>query len=134
MAIANRIQSESSPAMNAVSPIEQRIASLSTILGIGMFDLMKISGINVGDTDLSGTLSRELTQSGSSSSTDNISSLPVTVNVAKLPVSNLTELISLVEWSRNLAIAIRSGNAMDALIGQLRSNAPLGSNALDLLP
>jgi hypothetical protein len=79
MAIANRIQSESSPAVNAVSPIEQRIASLSTIIGIGMVDLMKISGINVGDMDLSATLSRELTQSGSSSSTDNMSSLPVTV-------------------------------------------------------
>ena len=111
----------------------QRIASLSNVLGISMIDGIKISGINIGDTDLSATLSREPTQPDGSSSTANMSSLPVTVIVAKLPVSNLTELISLVESSRNLATAIRSGNAMDDIANQLGSNPALGSDALQLL-
>ena len=100
----------------------QRIASLSNVLGISMVDGIKISGINIGDTDLSATLTREQTQPNGSSNTANMSSLPVTVIVAKLPVSNLTESISLVESSRSLATAVRSGDAMDALAGQLGSN------------
>ena len=98
-----------------------------------MVDGIKISGINIGDTDLSATLSREQTQPDGSSNIANMSSLPVTVIVAKLPVSNLTELISLVESSRNLATAVRSGDAMDALAGQLGSNPASGSDALQLL-
>ena len=62
-----------------------------------------------------------------------MSSLPVTVIVAKLPVSNLTELISLVESSRNLATAIRSGNAMDDIANQLGSNPILGSDDFDIV-
>jgi hypothetical protein len=111
----------------------ERIASLSNVLGISMVDGIKISGVNIGDTDLSATLTREQTQTGSSSGTANTSSLPVTVIVAKLPVSNLTEIISLVQSSRNLATEIRSGDAMGALGGQLESNAPLGSDAVQLL-
>ena len=111
----------------------QRIASLSNVLGISMVDGIKISGINIGNTDLSVTLSREQNQSDGSSNIANMSSLPVTVIVAKLPVSNLTEVISLVESSRNLATAVRSGNAMDTLAGQLGSNSVSGGDALQLL-
>ncbi len=71
----------------------QRVSSLSNILGISLVDGIKVSGVNVGDTDLSVILKYQ-TDGTNVIDTGNVS-LPLTVIVTKLPVSNLTQLLSL---------------------------------------
>jgi hypothetical protein len=117
---------------NLVNKLE-RISSLSNILGISMVDGIKVSGINVGDTDLSVTLKYQPTENNVTN-TGNVS-LPLTVIVTKLPVSNLTQLLSLVEAARNMATAATSNvNPMDSILGQGgSSNAAMESNAVQIL-
>jgi hypothetical protein len=117
---------------NLVNKLE-RISSLSNILGISMVDGIKVSGINVGDTDLSVTLKYQPT-GNNVIDTGNVS-LPLTVIVTKLPVSNLTQLLSLVEAARNMATAATSNvNPMDSILGQGgSSNAAMESNAVQIL-
>jgi hypothetical protein len=62
-----------------------------------------------------------------------MSSLPVTVIAAKLPITNLTELISTLEATRSLAMATSSANPMDAATGQIGSNAAIQGNAFQIL-
>jgi hypothetical protein len=117
---------------NLVNKLE-RISSLSNILGISMVDGIKVSGINVGDTDLSVTLKYQTTESNVTNS-GNVS-LPLTVIVTKLPVSNLTQLLSLVEAARNMATAASSNvNPLDSVLGQPgSSNTAMESNAVQIL-
>ena len=78
-----------------------------------MVDGIQVSGINVGDTDLSVTLRRQIsttTTTSSNNTTSNMSSLPVTVIAAKLPITNLTQLLSTVEATRSLAMATINNN------------------------
>jgi hypothetical protein len=64
-------------------------------------------------------------------------SLPLTVLVTKLPVSNLTQLLSLVEAARNMATtaATSSVSPMDSILGQPGSstNTAMESNAVQIL-
>jgi flagellar basal body rod protein FlgC len=117
---------------NLVNKLE-RISSLSNILGMSMVDGIKVSGINVGDTDLSVTLKYQPTETNVTN-TGNVS-LPLTVIVTKLPVSNLTQLLSLVEAARNMATAASSNvNPLDSVLGQPgSSNAVMESNAVQIL-
>ena len=116
----------------------EKIPSLSNIVGVSMVDGIKVSGINVGDTDLSVTLRRQITTTttttATKNTTSNMSSLPVTVIAAKLPITNLTQLLSTVEATRSLAMATQnSANPMDAATGQIGSNAEIQGNAFQIL-
>jgi hypothetical protein len=135
--IGNNISSSTSSTSslgpsNLVNKLE-KVSSLSNILGISLVDGIKVSGINVGDTDLSVTLKY---QTAGSNVTDigNVS-LPLTVIVTKLPISNLTQLLSLVEAARNMATAATTNvNPMDSILGQPgSSNAAMESNAVQIL-
>ena len=87
---------------NLVKKLE-KVSSLSNIVGISLVDRIKVSGINIGDTDISVTLKYQRS-GGNLSNTGNASasSLPVTIIATKLPVSNLTQLLSMVEAMRNM--------------------------------
>ena len=121
---------------NLVNKLE-KVSSLSNILGISLVDGIKVSGINVGDTDLSVTLKYQ-TAGGNVTNTGNVS-LPLTVIVTKLPVGNLTQLLSLVEAARNMAAATTttttSVSPMDSILGQPGSSnaAAMESNAVQIL-
>jgi hypothetical protein len=119
---------------NLVNKLE-KVSSLSNILGISLVDGIKVSGINVGDTDLSVTLKYQTTETNVTN-TGNVS-LPLTVIVTKLPVSNLTQLLSLVEAARNMATAATTSNInpMDSILGQPGSSnaAAMESNAVQIL-
>jgi hypothetical protein len=124
---------------NLVKKLE-KVSSLSNIIGISLVDGIKVSGINVGDTDMSVTL-RYQAVGGNVSNTGNpsslsSSSLPVTIIATKLPVSNLTQLLSMVEAMRNMATTTATSNAnpMGSILGQPgSSNAAMESNALQIL-
>jgi hypothetical protein len=116
----------------------EKVSSLSNIVGISLVDGIKVSGINVGDTDLSVTLRYQavggnVTNTGNASSLS--SSLPVTIIATKLPVSNLTQLLSMVEAMRNMATtATSNANPMGSILGQPgSSNAAMESNAVQIL-
>jgi hypothetical protein len=119
----------------------EKISSLSNIVGISLVDGIKVSGINVGDTDMSVTLRYQAVGGGNVSDTGNASSLlssplPVTIIVAKLPVSNLTQLLSMVEAMRNMATtATSNANPMGSILGQPGSSnaAAMESNAVQIL-
>jgi hypothetical protein len=112
----------------------EKVSSLSNIVGISLVDGIKVSGINVGDTDMSVTL-RYQAVGGNVSNTGNASSLPVTIISTKLPVSNLTQLLSMVEAMRNMATtAASNANPMGSILGQPgSSNAAMESNAVQIL-
>lgn len=121
---------------NLVKKLE-KVSSLSNIVGISLVDGIKVSGINVGDTDMSVTL-RYQAVGGNVSNTGNASSLslPVTIIATKLPVSNLTQLLSMVEAMRNMATTTATNNAnpMGSILGQPgSSNAAMESNAVQIL-
>jgi hypothetical protein len=119
----------------------EKISSLSNIVGISLVDGIKVSGINVGDTDMSVTLRYQAVGGGNVSNTGNASSLlssplPVTIIVTKLPVSNLTQLLSMVEAMRNMATtATSNANPMGSILGQPGSSnaAAMESNAVQIL-
>jgi hypothetical protein len=114
----------------------EKIPSLSNIVGVSMINGIKVSGISVGDTDLSVTLRRQITTAANNNNTTGnmSSSLPVTVIATKLPVTNLSAVLSTVAASTDLAMATQnSGNPMDAATGQIGSNAAIQSNAFQIL-
>jgi hypothetical protein len=113
----------------------EKVPSLSNIVGVSMIDGIKVSGINVGDTDLSVTLRRQTTTAANNNTTGNMSSsLPVTVIATKLPITNLSAVLSTVAASTDLAMATQnSANPMDAATGQIGSNAAIQSNAFQIL-
>jgi hypothetical protein len=114
----------------------EKVPSLSNIVGVSMIDGIKVSGINVGDTDLSVTLRRQTTTAANNNNTTGnmSSSLPVTVIATKLPITNLSAVLSTVAASTDLAMATQnSANPMDAATGQIGSNAAIQSNAFQIL-
>jgi hypothetical protein len=115
----------------------EKIPSLSNIVGVSMIPGIKVSGINVGDTDLSVTLRRQITTAANTNNTAgnmSSSSLPVTVIATKLPITNLSAVLSTVAASTDLAMATQnSANPMDAATGQIGSNAAIQSNAFQIL-
>jgi hypothetical protein len=113
----------------------EKIPSLSNIVGVSMVNGIKVSGINVGDTDLSVTLRRQIDTTANNNTTGNMSSsLPVTVIATKLPITNLSAVLSTVAASTDLAVATQnSANPMDAATGQIGSNAAIQSNAFQIL-
>jgi hypothetical protein len=134
--------SSAAPNLNSAKLLNrlEKIPSLSNIVGISMVDGIKVSGINVGDTDLSVTLRRQITTTTISNNNTagnmSSSSLPVTVIATKLPITNLSAVLSTVAASTDLAMATttqNSANPMDAATGQIGSNAAIQSNAFQIL-
>lgn len=129
--------SSAAPNLNSAKLLNrlEKIPSLSNIVGVSMVNGIKVSGINVGDTDLSVTLRRQITTAANNNTTGNMSSsLPVTVIATKLPITNLSAVLSTVAASTDLAMATQnSANPMDAATGQIGSNAAIQSNALQIL-
>jgi hypothetical protein len=128
------------PANSLIGRLE-KISSLSNILGASMVDGIEISAINVGDTDLTVTLKYQTTTSTTTTTTTTITkkvsnmSLPVTVIAAKLPITNLTEIISAIEASRGSAATATGSttNPMDTITGQIGSNGAAQSNVFQIL-
>ena len=120
---------------NLVKKLE-KVSSLSNIVGISLVDGIKVSGINIGDTDISVTLKYQRS-GGNVSNIGNAlaSSLPVTIIATKLPVSNLTQLLSMVEAMRNMATTTtNNANPMGSILGQPGSSNPaMESNAVQIL-
>jgi hypothetical protein len=124
------------------SQLLQRIAtipSLSNIVTMSLVDGIKVSGINLGATDLTLTLKRQ-TVGTDLTSTGNTSSLPVTILVTKLPVNNLTQLISTAGSTIQLAQAGRNADPTSSVIGGQAilgggadSSSAAGTNALQIL-
>jgi hypothetical protein len=77
----------------------EKIPPLSNIVGLSIVQGIEVSGINIGDTDMSVTLKREPTTGSNASNM----SLPVTVIGAKLPVNNLTQAIKCLPLSLHIA-------------------------------
>jgi hypothetical protein len=107
-----------------------------------MVDGIQISAINVGDTDLTVTLKRQqiinssTTGDATTSVTNNVGniSLPVTVIAAKLPITNVTEIMSAIEASRSLLTATGSTtNPTDTVSGQAGLNDGSQRNGFQLL-
>jgi hypothetical protein len=107
-----------------------------------MVDGIQISAINVGDTDLTVTLKRQqiinssTTGDATTSVTNNVGniSLPVTVIAAKLPITNVTEIMSAIEASRSLLTATGSTtNPTDTVSGQAGLNHGSQRNGFQLL-
>ena len=112
---------------NVIKKLEG-VASLSNIVGISMVDGVKLSGVRLGDTDVSVTLRYQPLQPSPANK-----SLPVTVIVTKLPVANLTQLISLVESSKSMAMSTSNAGSIDSLLGQPGTNSMMGNNAMQIL-
>jgi hypothetical protein len=119
----------------------EKVSSLSNIVGISLVDGIKVSGINIGDTDLSVTLRYQavggnVSNTGNASASASSASLPVTIIATKLPVSNLTQLLFMVEAMRNMATTTATSNAnpMGSILGQPGSSNPaMESNAVQIL-
>lgn len=114
----------------------EKIASLSNILEASMVDGIQLGAINIGDTDLTLTLKRQITTNATTTAaTNNVSniSLPVTVIAAKLPIANLTEILSAIESSRGSTITTGGANAVNTLNGPIGSNGAAQSNVFQIL-
>jgi hypothetical protein len=117
----------------------EKIPSLSNIVTMSLVDGIKVSGINLGATDLTLTLQRQMVGTDLTSP-GNTSSLPVTILVTKLPVNNLTQLISTAGSTIQLAQASRNADPTSSVIGGQSmlgggadSSSAAGANALQIL-
>lgn len=105
--------------INVVPRLLEKISSLSNIVAASTVKGIKFSGISIGDNNLTLTLKRQTNESGNiggggaaTATAGNMSemSLPVTVLVSKLPVHNLTEVVSMLESTRNTEGAVSNMN------------------------
>jgi hypothetical protein len=104
----------------------EKIPSLSNVVGISLVDGIKVSGVSIGDNNLTVTL----TAGGNVTSSGN-ASLPITIVVTKLPISNTTQLLSTVESTFRLAAANRLTGPLES--GAAAPSGAMGSDALQIL-
>lgn len=102
--------------INVVHRLSEKVSSLSNIVAVSTVKGIKFSGISVGDDNLNVTLRRQTNESNTAVTAGNMSemSLPVTVIVSKLPVQNLTEVVSMLESTRNMEGAVSNLNPSSA--------------------
>jgi hypothetical protein len=102
--------------INVVHRLSEKVSSLSNIVAVSTVKGIKFSGISIGDDNLTVTLRRQTNESNTAVTAGNTSemSLPVTVIVSKLPVQNLTEVISMLESTRNMEGAVSNLNPSSA--------------------
>jgi hypothetical protein len=102
-------------------------SSFSNIQSISFVDGIEISGINVGDSEISITLKQK-----ASESTDTNASTPVTVTAVRLPGSSVKDVLALVEASAKFRGENTPGplaSMMDKMGSVL--GTPSGSNTTD---
>lgn len=116
-----------SSSMDKLQKLES-ISTLTNVVGISLVNGIKLSGVYIGDTDMSVTLKYQPAENSLGNT-----SLPVTVIVTKLPVTNLTQLMSIVGSSKAIATTSGSTGSMESLLGQTDTNSIMGNNALGLL-
>jgi hypothetical protein len=137
-------QSPPTPLLNklqtkVVPKLLEKLSSLSNVVAISTVDGIKFSGINIGANTLNVTLSGQpIISNTTSGSNVSSTSLPVTVFVSKLPINNLTDIMSMVQSSRNLATSLGSinlgGGGPTVDLGTiLSSNPAVQGNALQIL-
>ena len=80
----------------------EKLTSLADIEAVSMVNGIEFSGISIGPTDVSVTLTRQTTANNITAYGNN-TSLPVTVFVLRVPISNITQTMSMVQSARNLA-------------------------------
>jgi hypothetical protein len=92
----------------------EKMSSLSNIVAASTVKGIKFSGISIGDDNLTVTLKRQTNESntGAAATTANMTEMsqPVTIIVSKLPVHNLTEVMSMLESTRNMEGGVSSMN------------------------
>jgi hypothetical protein len=101
-------------------------SSFSNIQSISFVDQIEISGINVGDSEITITLKQK-----ASESTDTNASTPVTVTAVRLPGSSVKDILALVEASAEFRETTPGplASMMDKMGSVL--DTPSGSNATD---
>jgi hypothetical protein len=114
----------------------EKLTSLADIEAISMVNGIEFSGINIGPTDVSVTLTRQPTGNYTIASNINNTSLPVTVLVLRLPISNITQTMAMVQSSQNLAGEMNSMAASGTTVDlgtALASNPTAQSTMAQLL-
>jgi hypothetical protein len=122
-----------SPAASQIIQRVERIPSLSNIIGMSMVEGIKVSGLQIGDTDLTVTLRRHTAGSNLTQSAGNSSSTPVTIIATKLPISNLTQVLTTAQSTLQLAATNRAEGAALPLFSGQESNPQAGSTAVQIL-
>ena len=123
---------------NVIPKLVEKISSLSNVIAVSTVDGIKFSGINIGDTSMTVTLKRQTNATNATvNNVSNVSSQPVTIIVSKLPINNLTDVLSMLQSTRNLQTAIRnippSLSPTIDLGTLLASNPGVQSNSLQVL-
>ena len=123
---------------NVIPKLVEKISSLSNVIAVSTVDGVKFSGINIGDTSMTITLKRQTNATNATANNvSNVSSQPVTIIVSKLPINNLTDVLSMLQSTRNLQTAIRnippSLSPTIDLGTLLASNPGVQSNSLQIL-
>jgi hypothetical protein len=129
---ANVSNTPSPAAAQLVQRIEE-IPSLSNIIGMSMVDGIKVSGLQIGDTDLTVTLRRQTAAGNLTENSGNASSIPVTIVATKLPVANLTQLLTTAQSTLQLAAANSAQGAAAPLFPGQEANPQAGSAAVQIL-
>ena len=131
--VGTNVSSAPSPAAAQLIQKVERIPSLSNIIGMSMVEGIKVSGLQIGDTDLTVTLRRHTAGSNLTQSGGNSSSMPVTIIATRLPITNLTQLLTTAQSTLQLAASNRAeGSALPLFPGQ-ESNPQAGSAAVQIL-
>lgn len=130
----NASNTPSSPAASQLIQKVESIPSLSNIIGMSMVEGIKVSGLQIGDTDLTVTLRRQTAGSNLTEGAGNASSVPVTIVATKLPVANLTQLLSTAQSTLQLAATNRAeGAALPLFPTGQESNPQAGSAAVQII-
>lgn len=125
--LSNASEPTMSPEAGALLKKILSASSFSNIQTISFVNGIEVSGVNVGDSDISITLKQKATESGGLNA-----STPVTVTAVRLPGSSVKDVLALVEASAKLRGEGTSGplagmmEKMGSLLG-----TPGGSNASD---
>jgi hypothetical protein len=120
--LGTNVSSTPSPAAAQLIQKVERIPSLSNIIGMSMVEGIKVSGLQIGDTDLT------VTQSAGNSS-----AMPVTIIATKLPIANLTQVLTTAQSTLQLAASNRAEDAALPIFPGQESNPQAGSAAVQIL-
>ena len=129
----SQVKSTSKDLINqaAVKKLES-IYSLTNTVGMSMVNGIKVNEIAIGENNVTATLNFQPTQNDTGEN-----SLPVTLIVTKLPVENLTKLLSLASETSKTASTLSSGSgSMDSLINKTKltpATLNIALQSLDLI-
>jgi hypothetical protein len=131
--LGTNVSGTPSPAAAQLIQKVERIPSLSNIIGMSMVEGIKVSGLQIGDTDLTVTLRRHTAGSNLTQSAGNSSSMPVTIIATKLPIANLTQVLTTAQSTLQLAASNRAEDAALPIFPGQESNPQAGGAAVQIL-